>query len=129
VEDQLQASWDRQSKSAREHDDGEYSWGPPQFGALITAVQATSLTRFYPFTSHWVLRFRANENIPGDPADIAPGSIALGARGIYEVQSGAAWSTSATKVLATADPGEAATALERLLATWDKQRHDLRLEY
>lgn len=120
MEDQLRASWQRQTALAQQHDnDCAPSWAPPSFVALVTAVEATTLSRFYPFTSHWVLRFLINDRLITDLADIAPGSIALSAGGLYEVQSGLVWAAGANTVLATADPARAAATLESLLATCD----------
>lgn len=117
--DDLQASWERQNKDAQWHDGREITWGPPSFVALVTAAEATTLRRFYPFTSHWVLRFRTSEAVLETLATIAPGSIALSPSGLYSVQSGLAWHESATTVLTTTDPTRAADALERLLEAWD----------
>jgi len=129
VDDQRQESWKQQGETARSYDSRECSWSPPSFGALVTAARASTLQRFYPFTSHGVLRFRTNEQMPGDMADIAPGSIALGPDGVYQVQSGRTWAASATIALTTTDPAKAVAELERLLATWDQQDPDLRLPY
>lgn len=120
VEDHLQASWERQARLAQQHDD-DYapSWAPPSFAALVASAGATTLRRFYPFTSHWVLRFRITERFLMDLADIAPGSIALSAGGLYAVQSGLIWAEGANTVLTTADPVSAAATLEGLLVTWD----------
>lgn len=119
VTDELRASWDYQAAFADWYDGLKPAWSPPSFKALVAAAQATTLRRLFPFTSHWVLRFRANEDMLTSLASIAPGSIAVTQSGLYAVQSGLKWHGSVDATLFTADPEEAAAALAQLLADWE----------
>lgn len=126
VDEELRQAWEGQLHVARAFDDDragrgdDDAWPPPILSALVVAVQATSLRRLYPFTSHARLCLSAGPR-PWEPGvSHAPAFVALESPSLYCVWSGKPYRDAPVVVLTTEDPHRAAAELERLLVGWTR---------
>ncbi|MFG2819748.1 hypothetical protein ACGFX4_10005 [Kitasatospora sp. NPDC048365] len=119
MSDSLSEAWDFLTQAAAEQDDGcripGRSWVPPILEDLVLAARNTSLSRYYPFTSHARLRFSTGpESWIGNGDDLAVG-IALVPEGRYLVCTQASHDAPVFVRLETADADEAAAMAEHLV--------------
>jgi hypothetical protein len=121
MSDELGEPWESYLHVARDFDaacQGDGTWPPPIMTALVTAVQATTLRRLYPFTSHARLCLSAGPRCWEPGAVNAPAFVSLELPGLYNVWSGKPYRDAPTIVLTTEDPEFAAAEFERLLSGW-----------
>jgi Family of unknown function (DUF6193) len=125
MSDQVSAAWDFLAAAAHEDDeanrDPRRSWVPPTLAVLVAAVRATSLTRFYPFTSHARLCFSDGPEWWSGKGQVVPAYVARNRENGYMVSRGGPYDESAAIVLSTEDAKTAAYELERLLEGWPGQ--------
>jgi hypothetical protein len=119
----LDQKWDWMLGCAREFDescaDRSQTWPPPIMTALVMAAAATGLRRFYPFTSHQLLRFATSPEWYLGEGAVAPGCIDLAADpDRYIVWSGQLFHEPLRNILETVDAVAAVRELDRLLAGW-----------
>jgi hypothetical protein len=122
----LDQAWEWQLDSARDFDedcaDRSRTWPPPIMTALVTAAAASGLRRFFPFTSHQLLRFATSPEFYLGTGAVAPACIDLVADPDgYIVWWGQLFHDSLRKVLETADPAAAVTELDQLLIGWPER--------
>jgi hypothetical protein len=87
--------------------------------ALVSAAMETDLCRFYPFTSHNLLRFSPSRDLHIHRARLAPVFIAVTAGpDRYVVCAGSANAGPWDIRLETSSAAEAAVAGARLVAGW-----------
>ncbi|WP_030274516.1 DUF6193 family natural product biosynthesis protein [Streptomyces sp. NRRL B-24484] len=113
----VEAAWEFQMRAAADWDErsrnSTTTWVPPILAALVDRARRSSLNRFFPFTSHAVLRFSTAPNHWLGAGAVLPVTVALAPEGLYIVRAGADGT-----VLETADADEAVTAAERLVGEW-----------
>jgi hypothetical protein len=120
----VERAWDEMLVQARDFDTdmiGEDTWPPPILTPLVRAVASSRLRRFFPYTSHAVLRFATRADFWRDEAPQPPVSIGL----VPEPDEYVLWwgqllssVERATMLLMTADPVEAVALAELLLDAW-----------
>ncbi|MER5863134.1 DUF6193 family natural product biosynthesis protein [Kitasatospora sp. NPDC002040] len=122
--DSVEAEWEFQARAAADWDErsrnSATTWVPPILAALVDRARRSSLNRYFPFTSHAVLRFSTGPRHWLGEGAILPVAIALVPEGLYLVGTRAdGW------VLETASADEAVTAAERLVGDrYDGRRSD-----
>lgn len=120
----LDDAWDDQAAAARVTDAAdrlnasEYA-PPPTLSVLVAAARASSLRRFYPFTSHGQLCLSTGPaRCSSDSAEDAPAFIARDDGATYVVYAGSLNSADIAPILVARNAQEAVAELERLLADW-----------
>ena len=117
-------AWDSQQMGAVESDErrlrNDHSTILLLLGVLVAAARASTLHRFFPFTSHDVLCMSSGpEWYRADPSgEVAPAFIARAAGESYVVYSGSPYSEDFYPVLSAASAEEAVAEMERLLVDW-----------
>lgn len=122
MDEVLQQSWDWQLQAAHDFDascDNDRTWPLPILTALVTAVNATTLRRLHPFTSHARLCLSTGPRSWEPGVRHAPAFISLESPSSYNVWSGKPYKDAPAMILTTEDPEHAAAELERLLISWE----------
>ncbi|MBD0674547.1 DUF6193 family natural product biosynthesis protein [Streptomyces sp. CBMA156] len=112
----LASAWEFQADAAAhwdEHARNSTTWVPPLMAALVDRARSSTLSGFFPFTSHTSLLFSTGPLAGLGGAVVAPVTITLTAEGLYHVST-----KPDGTALETADPDEAVTAAEHLIAGW-----------
>ncbi|MFE4514633.1 hypothetical protein ACFRMQ_10650 [Kitasatospora sp. NPDC056783] len=119
LSDSLSEAWDFQAEAAAEQDDlcrlPGRSWVPPILSDLILAARHTSLSRYYPFTSHATLRFGTGPRWWLGDGEVLTVAIALVPEGRYLVHTRTSHDGLPLAELETASAGEAAAKAEQLV--------------
>lgn len=114
-------AWDRMLEEARSFDescmDRTKSWPPPIMEDLVEAARRSALARFYPFSSHAVLRF---STAPLPDGELPPVAIGLASQpDEYVVWWGEGSTVTDTHVqLLTTDVEEAVALAASLVSGW-----------
>ncbi|MEV7186584.1 DUF6193 family natural product biosynthesis protein [Kitasatospora sp. NPDC093102] len=119
MNDPLSEAWDFQARAAAEQDDlcriPGGSWIPPILQDLVLAARSTSLSRYYPFTSHATLRFSTGPQWWLGDGDILAVAIALVPEGRYLVYTQTSHDGPSSAGLETTSADEAAATAEQLV--------------
>ncbi|MGW2874159.1 hypothetical protein DR950_15190 [Kitasatospora xanthocidica] len=117
--DPLSEAWDFQAQAAAEQDDfgrtSGGSWIPPILRDLVLAARSTSLSRYYPFTSHATLRFSTGPQWWLGSGDVLAIGIALVPEGRYLVYTQTSHDEPFSVELETTGADEAAARAEQLV--------------
>ncbi|MFD8783643.1 DUF6193 family natural product biosynthesis protein [Kitasatospora sp. NPDC059599] len=120
MSDPLSEAWDFQIRAAADQDDScripGRSWVPPILHDLVLAARRTSLSRYYPFTSHATLRFSTGPQWWAGDGDVLAVAVALVPEGRYLVCTlPTADGVSSVEELETASADEAVARVEQLV--------------
>jgi hypothetical protein len=113
----VEAAWEFRARAATAWDErsraSTTTWVPPILAALVGRARESSLSRFFPFTSHAALCFSTGPRHWLGEGVVLPVAIALAPEGLYIVRPRAEGT-----VLETTSADEAVAAAERLVGEW-----------